>query len=88
MRIIPGETRKAAIVAIVEFPVSVRVEWPEGIPFSSQVAIDAAMGVVSQTMARDVSPTVGKIVWATMHAEVNEEDAEVVEIIHVPLSEK
>jgi Holliday junction resolvase RusA-like endonuclease len=82
--IIAGETRKTALVVTVEFPVSVRVEWPEGIPFSNEEAIDAAMGVVSQSMGRDVGP-VGKIVWANLHAEVQEEDAEVTEVI-VPKS--
>jgi hypothetical protein len=78
--IIPGETRKTALVVTVEFPVSVRVEWPEGIPFSNEDAIDAAMGMVSRKRGRNVGP-IGKIVWAWMYGEVQDEDAEVTEVI-------
>lgn len=73
-----GETRPTARQVTVEFPVSVTIDWPEGIPYSDADAIDVAQCVVSQTCERDVGAT-GKIVWAKCYAEINGDDAEVTE---------
>lgn len=73
-----GETRPTTRKVAVEFPVSVTIEWPEGIPYSDEDAIDVAQCVVSQTCERDVGVP-GKIVWAKCYAEINGDDAKVTE---------
>lgn len=73
-----GETRPTARKVTVEFPVSVTIEWPEGIEYSDELAIDVAQSAVSSSYDRNVGPS-GKIVWAKCYAEVNGDNAEVVE---------
>lgn len=77
-----GEDRKKVLAATVEFPVSVRVEWPKGVPFTKEEAIEAAMAVVSSKMSRDVGIR-GRIIWADLYAEVDSEEAEVTEVIEL-----
>lgn len=64
---------------VVEFPVTVTIEWPESIPYSDAGAIDAATSVVSQRCGQDVSLEPGQLVFAECWAEVDNDDARIIE---------
>jgi hypothetical protein len=72
-----GQTRPTVKTIVVRFPVVVTVEWPEGIPYSDEEAVDVAQCVVTQRCERDVGRSTGRIVWARCYAEVMSAEAEV-----------
>ncbi len=78
----PGETRPYARAVTVRFPVDVTVYWPIGIPYTTEDAIEAAVGMVHQSDELDVGPP-AKIVWAKRWAECSTDLAEIVEDIEL-----
>lgn len=81
-----GETRKPSHRVTVETIVSVTIDWPEGIPFDTDVCKEIACGAAAQRWDRNVGPT-GKIVWARCYSESSEDDADIVEIIEIEQKE-
>lgn len=73
-----GEHRETARMIVVELPVTVTIEWPEGIRYSNDRAKQVACAAVSSRYGSDVGP-IGKIVWAECSAECSENDAEIIE---------
>lgn len=73
-----GEHRESSRLVVVEFPVTVTIDWPDGIEYTDEKAKDVATCVVSQRCDRDVGG-IGKIVWAKCYAEVSDDEAEVIE---------
>lgn len=73
-----GERRPTARTVVVELPVTVTIEWPEGITYSDAVAKEVATSAVSTRYGRDVGP-LGTIVWAECSAECCDDEATVIE---------
>lgn len=73
-----GEHRETARTIVVELPVTVTIEWPEGIQYSNDRAKQVACAAVSSRYGSDVGP-IGKIVWAECSTECSEDDAEIIE---------
>jgi hypothetical protein len=80
-----GETRPTARRFTVEFPVTVTIEWPVEVPYSDEDVIDVALCMVSSSSETNIGPP-GTIVWAKCYAEVDENDALILEheIVAVP----
>ena len=70
-----GERRKSVRRVLFRIPVLITVEWPEGIPFDADEALDAASSMIHQSDEVNVGGS-GKIVWAKRYAECLTDEAE------------
>jgi len=77
-----GEKRPAAKKVVIRFPVTVTIEWPEDVPYSEEVAIERALGMIPQSDEVDVGPP-GTIVLASRFAECTDTEAEIAETVEV-----
>lgn len=73
-----GSTRPTAKTVMFSVPVTVTIEWPQGVPFDMDVAKRTAALATNSHHGRDVGPS-GSIVWAEVTSEAEEDEIELLE---------
>jgi len=66
------------MISVVEFPVTVTIEWPDDVILDEERVRDVAQCVVHSRCEIDIGPS-GKIIWAKCFAETDENDVKFIE---------